>query len=102
NPYFTTDSGAALRAVEIKADILLKGTRVDGIYTADPEKVKNAEKYDRLTFAEAYAGNLKIMDLTAFTLCRDNNMNIYVYDATQKGNLMKVLNGENIGTLVHN
>jgi uridylate kinase len=102
NPYFTTDSGAALRAVEIKADILLKGTRVDGIYTADPEKVKNAKKYNDLTFDEAYTENLKIMDMTAFTLCRDNDMNIYVYDATQKGNLLKVLNGENIGTLVHN
>jgi uridylate kinase len=102
NPYFTTDSGAALRAVEIKADILLKGTRVDGIYTADPEKVKDVQKYSKITFEEAYSKNLKIMDLTAFTLCSDNNMNIYVYDATQKGNLLKVLNGENIGTLVHN
>jgi len=102
NPYFTTDSGAALRAIEIKADILLKGTRVDGIYSSDPEKEKNAIKYNDITFAEAYAKELKIMDLTAFTLCSDNNMNIYVYDANRKGNLLKVLQGENIGTLVHN
>jgi uridylate kinase len=101
NPYFTTDSGAALRAVEMKADILLKGTRVDGIYSNDPEKDPNAVKYQDITFADAYNKNLKIMDLTAFTLCRDNDMKIYVYDANKKGNLQKVLNGEPIGTLVH-
>ena len=101
NPFFTTDSGAALRAVEIRADLLLKGTRVDGVYTADPEKDPTATKYTELTFDEAYRNNLKIMDMTAFTLCKENNMPIYVYDANQPGNLAKVLNGENIGTLLH-
>ena len=100
NPFFTTDSGAALRAVEIKADLLLKGTRVDGVYTADPEKDPTATKYTNLTFDEAYQKNLKIMDMTAFTLCKENNMPIYVYDANKPGNLKKVLNGEPIGTLL--
>ena len=100
NPFFTTDSGAALRAVEIKADLLLKGTRVDGVYTADPEKDPTATKYTNLTFDEAYQKNLKIMDMTAFTLCKENNMPIYVYDANKPGNLAKVLNGEEIGTLL--
>ncbi|MCQ2284814.1 MAG: UMP kinase [Bacteroidales bacterium] len=100
NPFFTTDSGAALRAVEIGADLLLKGTRVDGVYTADPEKDPTATKYTNLTFDEAYAKNLKIMDMTAFTLCKENHMPIYVYDANQPGNLVKVLNGEPIGTLL--
>ncbi|MEG1555886.1 MAG: UMP kinase [Bacteroidales bacterium] len=101
NPFFTTDSGAALRAVEIKADLLLKGTRVDGVYTADPEKDPMATKYDEISFTEAYRQNLHIMDLTAFTICKENNMPLYVYDAGVKGNLVKVLTGEKIGTLVH-
>ena len=100
NPFFTTDSGAALRAVEIKADLLLKGTRVDGVYTADPEKDPTATKYTNLTFDEAYQKNLKIMDMTAFTLCKENHMPIYVYDANKPGNLLKVLHGEPIGTLL--
>lgn len=100
NPFFTTDSGAALRAVEIGADLLLKGTRVDGVYTADPEKDPSATKYTNLTFDEAYEKNLKIMDMTAFTLCKENHMPIYVYDANRPGNLEKVLNGEEIGTLL--
>lgn len=100
NPFFTTDSGAALRAVEIGADLLLKGTRVDGVYTADPEKDPSATKYTNLTFDEAYEKNLKIMDMTAFTLCKENHMPIYVYDANKPGNLEKVLNGEEIGTLL--
>ena len=102
NPFVTTDSGAALRAVEIKADLLLKGTRVDGVYTADPEKDPTATKYSRITFTEAYEKHLKIMDLTAFTICKDNNMPVYVYDANGEGNLMKVLSGEPIGTLCYN
>lgn len=101
NPFFTTDSGAALRAVEIKADLLLKGTRVDGVYTADPEKDPDAVKYANLSFDEAYSKHLKIMDMTAFTLCKENNMPVYVYDANRPGNLLKVLNGEPIGTLLH-
>lgn len=100
NPFFTTDSGAALRAVEIKADLLLKGTRVDGVYTADPEKDPDAVKYANLSFDEAYSKHLKIMDMTAFTLCKENNMAVYVYDANRPGNLLKVLNGEPIGTLL--
>jgi len=100
NPFFTTDTGAALRALEIKADLLIKGTRVDGVYTADPEKDPNAVKFTELTLAEAYQKNLRIMDMTAFALCQDNKMPIYVYDANTKGNLLKVLNGEPIGTLI--
>lgn len=100
NPFFTTDSGAALRAVEIKANILLKGTRVDGVYTSDPEKNPDAKKYETLTFDQAYKNNLKIMDLTAFSLCKENNMPIYVFDMDKEGNLEKVLKGEKIGTLV--
>jgi uridylate kinase len=102
NPFFTTDTGAALRAVEIKADLLLKGTRVDGIYTADPEKNPTATKYASITYAAAYEKHLKIMDLTAFTLCQDNNLKLYVYDANTPGNLLKVLRGEGIGTFVSN
>lgn len=101
NPFFTTDSGAALRAVEIRADVLLKGTRVDGVYTADPEKDRNAVKYTSLSFAEAYEKKLKIMDLTAFTLCEENNVPIYVFDMDTPGNLSKVVGGEEIGTLVY-
>ena len=102
NPFFTTDSASALRAVEIHADVLLKGTRVDGVYTADPEKDTNAVKYDRLTFDEAYQKQLKIMDMTAFTLCRENDMPILVFDMNTEGNLLKVVQGENIGTIVSN
>lgn len=102
NPFFTTDSGAALRAVEIQADLLLKGTRVDGIYTADPEKDPSATKFATITYSEAYEKNLKIMDLTAFTLCKDNNMPLYVYNANIPGNLLRVLRGEAIGTFVSN
>jgi uridylate kinase len=100
NPYFTTDSASALRAIEMKADIILKGTRVDGIYTADPEKDTTATKYETLSFVEAYEKKLKIMDLTAFTLCRENKLPIYVFDMNQRGNLLKVIEGQNIGTLV--
>lgn len=102
NPFFTTDSGAALRAVEIQADLLLKGTRVDGIYTADPEKDPSATKFATISYSEAYEKNLKIMDLTAFTLCKDNNMPLYVYNANIPGNLLRVLRGEAIGTFVSN
>ena len=100
NPFFTTDTGSALRAVEVKAEIILKGTRVDGIYTADPEKDPMAKKYDSITYDEAYQKNLKVMDLTAFTMCKENNMPMLVFDMNTKGNLTKVLNGEKIGTIV--
>lgn len=102
NPFFTTDSGAALRAVEIKADLLLKGTRVDGVYTADPEKDPTATKFSHITYTEAYEKHLKIMDLTAFTICKDNDMPLYVYNANVPGNLRKVLEGKEIGTLCNN
>jgi uridylate kinase len=100
NPYFTTDSAAALRAIEIKADVVLKGTRVDGIYTADPEKDATATRYSSLSFKEVYANNLNVMDMTAFTLCEENELPIIVFDMNKKGNLMKVTDGEEIGTLV--
>jgi uridylate kinase len=100
NPYFTTDSAAALRAIEIKADVVLKGTRVDGIYTADPEKDKTATKFDHLTFDEVYDKELNVMDMTAFTLCDENNLPIIVFDMNNTGNLIKLVNGEAIGTLV--
>lgn len=100
NPYFTTDTASALRGIEIKADIMLKGTRVDGIYTADPEKDPTAKRYENISYDEAYEQKLKIMDLTAFTLCKENNLPMYVFDMNKKGNLLKVLQGENIGTLV--
>ena len=100
NPFFTTDSASALRAVEIGADVLLKGTRVDGVYTADPEKDKNAVKYQNVTFDEAISKQLKIMDLTAFTMCRENAMPIIVFDMNREGNLMKIIAGENPGTLI--
>lgn len=102
NPYFTTDTASALRGVEIKADVMLKGTRVDGIYTADPEKDPTATKYKEITFDEAYKKGLKIMDLTAFTMCKENNLPIIVFDMNKEGNLEKVLSEKNIGTLVHN
>ena len=101
NPFFTTDTAAALRAVEIKADVMLKGTRVDGIYTADPEKDPTATKFDTISYDEIYNRGLKIMDLTATTLCRENGMKIVVFDMDTPGNLCKVLAGENIGTLVY-
>ncbi len=101
NPYFTTDSGAALRALEIGADALLKGTRVDGVYTADPEKDPTAVKYDELTFAKALADHLKVMDSTAFALCEAGNMPIIVFDMNREGNLTALLRGEKVGTLVH-
>ncbi len=100
NPFFTTDSASALRAVEIHADVLLKGTRVDGIYTADPEKDPTASKFDTLSFDEAYEKNLKVMDMTAFTLCKENSLPILVFDMNKKGNLEKVVTGEKIGTIV--
>jgi len=100
NPFFTTDTASALRAVEIKADILLKGTRVDGVYSADPEKDSSAVKYDFVTFDEAYEKKLQIMDMTAFTLCKENGLPILVFDMNKKMNLMKVVNGESIGTIV--
>ena len=100
NPFFTTDTAAALRAVEIAADVLLKGTRVDGIYTADPEKDANATKFEKITFAEALEKRLKVMDSTAFTLCWDNNMPIIVFDMNKSGNLKKIIEGKQIGTLV--
>jgi uridylate kinase len=102
NPYFTTDTGSSLRAIEIEADVMLKGTRVDGIYTADPEKDKNAVKFDEITYDEIYNRNLKVMDLTATTMCKENNMPFYVFDMDTAGNLKKVIAGEKIGTLVKN
>ncbi len=102
NPFFTTDTASALRAVEIHAEVMLKGTRVNGVYSADPEKVPTAKKYDTLTFDEAYKKNLKVMDLTAFTLCKENNLPILVFDMNTPGNLLKVVSGENIGTIVTN
>lgn len=100
SPYFTTDSAAALRAIEVEADVILKGTRVDGIYTEDPEKNPLATKFENLTFEDAYNKGLNVMDLTAFTLCRENNVPVIVFDMNQKGNLKKVVMGEKIGTLV--
>jgi len=101
NPYFTTDTASALRALEIEAEILLKGTRVDGIYTADPEKDPVAKKFDEITFEEAIRSNLKIMDLTAFTMCRENDLPILVFDMNTKGNLRRVIEGVKTGTIVH-
>jgi len=102
NPFFTTDTASALRGVEIKADVLLKGTRVDGVYTADPEKDPCAVKYESLRFDEAYEKELKIMDMTAFTLCKENDLPILVFDMNKKGNLLKVVEGEKVGTIVSN
>ena len=101
NPYFTTDTAATLRAIEIEADVILKGTRVDGIYTADPEKDKSATKYDIITFKEVYEKELNIMDMTAFTLCNENKLPIVVFDINKKQNLYKMLQGESVGTLVN-
>ncbi len=100
NPYFTTDTGSALRAIETGAEVMLKGTRVDGIYTADPEKDPKAEKFDEITYDEILSRNLRVMDITATALCKENNMPIYVFDMDTEGNLMKMLSGENIGTYV--
>ena len=100
NPYFTTDIASTLRAIEVQADMILKGTRVDGVYTADPEKDPTATKYEQLTFAEAMGKKLKVMDLTAFALCEENNLPIYVFDMNREGNLLRVVEGEAVGTLV--
>jgi len=100
NPFFTTDSAASLRAVEIESDVILKGTRVDGVYDSDPEKYSNALKYDTLTFDQAYNKQLKIMDMTAFTLCKENEIPVVVFDMNNPGNLKKVILGDKIGTLV--
>lgn len=100
NPYFTTDSTAALRAIEIEGDVVLKGTRVDGVYTADPEKDPTATKYEQITFSEVYEKNLNVMDMTAFTLCQENNLPIIVFDMNKTGNLSKLVLGEQIGTLI--
>jgi len=102
NPFFTTDTAAALRAVEMEAELLIKGTRVDGVYTADPEKDPDAQKYDEITFDEAYGKGLKIMDLTAFTLCSENSLEICVFDVNRPGNLKRIILGERVGTLVKN
>jgi uridylate kinase len=100
NPYFTTDTAGSLRAIEIKADVILKGTRVDGIYTADPEKDKTATRYDKLSFSEVISKGLKVMDMTAFTLCQENNLPIIVFDMNTPGNLLNVISGKHVGTLV--
>lgn len=102
NPFFSTDTASALRGVEVEADVMLKGTRVDGVYTADPEKDPTAVRFDEITFDEVYARGLKVMDLTAFTLCKENKLPIIVFDMDTEGNLGKVVAGEKIGTLVHN
>jgi uridylate kinase len=99
-PYFTTDTAASLRAIEIEADVILKGTRVDGIYTADPEKDSSATKYERISFDEVYAKGLNVMDMTAFTLCKENNLPIIVFDMNKPGNLGRLVAGERVGTLV--
>jgi uridylate kinase len=100
NPYFTTDTAASLRAVEIEADVILKGTRVDGIYTADPEKDANATRYDKISFTDVIQRNLKVMDMTAFTLCQENSLPIIVFDMNKPGNLAQIVNGKSVGTLV--
>ena len=102
NPYFTTDTGSSLRGIEIEADVRLKGTRVDGVYTADPEKDPTATKFTEITYDEIYNKGLKVMDLTATTMCKENNLPIYVFNMDVVGNLKKVMEGEEIGTLVHN
>src|SRR5690606_41724797 len=100
NPYFTTDSTASLRAIEIEAEVVLKGTRVDGVYTADPEKDPNAERYANISFQEVYEKNLNVMDMTAFTLCQENNLPIIVFDMNKVGNLENLILGEEVGTLI--
>ena len=101
SPFFTTDTGSSLRGVEIEADVMLKGTRVDGVYTADPEKVPTATKFTDITYEEVLARNLKVMDLSAVVMCNDNNLPIYVFNMDIVGNLKRVIAGEEIGTLVH-
>ncbi len=101
NPYFTTDSAASLRAVEIEADVVLKGTRVDGIYSEDPEKNPNADRFSDITYNDVIQKGLNVMDMTAFTLCRENDLPIIVFDMNKPGNLLKIIEGEDIGTLVH-
>jgi uridylate kinase len=101
NPYFTTDTGSSLRGIEIEADVMLKGTRVDGIYTADPEKDPTAEKFHDISYKEVLERGLKVMDLTAICMCQDNNLPIYVFNMDKVGNLQRVMQGEQIGTLVH-
>ena len=101
NPYFTTDTAGSLRAIEIDADVILKGTRVDGIYSADPEKDKNAVRFETLSFADVIGKNLKVMDMTAFTLCQENNLPIIVFDMNRSGNLLSVVTGKQVGTLVN-
>jgi len=101
SPYFTTDTGSSLRGIEIEADVMLKGTRVDGVYTADPEKDPTATKFDEISYSEVLARNLKVMDLSAIVMCNDNNLPIYVFNMDKVGNLKRVIEGENIGTLVH-
>ena len=100
NPYFTTDTAGSLRAIEMKADVILKGTRVDGVYDADPEKNPNAKKFETISFQDCISKNLKVMDMTAFTLCMENKLPIIVFDMNQPGNLMKIVQGEPVGTLV--
>ena len=102
SPYFTTDTGSSLRGIEIEADVMLKGTRVDGIYTADPEKDPAAVKFSDITYSDVIARNLKVMDMTATAMCMQNDLPIYVFNMDVPGNLKKVMDGENIGTLVHN
>jgi uridylate kinase len=101
NPYFTTDTGSSLRGIEIEADVMLKGTRVDGVYTADPEKDPKATKYESISYDDIYTKGLKVMDLTATTMCKENNLPIVVFNMDKPGNLLKVIKGENIGTYVH-
>ena len=100
NPYFTTDTAGSLRAIEMKADVILKGTRVDGVYDADPEKNPNAKKFETVSFQDCISKNLKVMDMTAFTLCMENKLPIIVFDMNQAGNLLKIVQGESVGTLV--
>jgi uridylate kinase len=102
NPFFTTDSAAVLRAIEINADVILKGTRVDGVYDSDPEKNKKAKKYDTISFSDVLSKNLKVMDSTAFTLSQENNLPIIVFNMNEQGNLLKVIKGEEIGTKIKN
>ncbi|PWH81569.1 UMP kinase [Brumimicrobium oceani] len=100
NPYFTTDSAASLRAIEINADVIIKGTRVDGVYTKDPEQDPNAEKYDTISFDDVYANGLNVMDMTAFTLCKENDLPIVVFNINTEGNLKRIIMGESVGTIV--
>ena len=100
-PYFTTVTAAVLRAIEINADLIVKGTRVDGVFSADPEKNKNAKKFDKISFDQVYSQQLSVMDMTAFTLCKENKLPIQIFNVNKSGNLLKLVNGDNIGTVVH-